>query len=449
MELESYHAIYQPLFREASQRSNSYAYLAGLLDPTIERKTAENIALARVGSQQVRPLEYFLGESRWSDTPLLVEHRRQIGLHLGDPQGVLIVDGSDCAKQGKHSVGVERQWCGELGKTDNCQAGVYLGYSSVKGYSLLDRRLYMPESWFTAEYDARRYQCRVPSDLVFQTKNELVWAMIQAVIQAHTLPARWVTMDEAFGRDTHLLERIANETPYFYLAEVPKDTQLWSEEPVTLVPNYQGSGRPPTRLRLAAESPRPQTVAHIAAQLPASAWQLHALKEGAKGFIIAEIALCRVVAVRDGLPGPHLWLVLRRSTAAPTVLHYYLSNAPAEVATDELIAVCALRWPIETIFEQAKQLLGLNHYQTRTWFGWHHHMTFVILAFGFLARCQCLFKPDAPALTLAQIVTLLKAVLPKPDFDPQWALDLVRYQQTRIARAKKSHYLSQKKQVVD
>jgi SRSO17 transposase len=449
VELASYHALYRSFFRAESQRSDSYHYLAGLLDPTIKRKSAENIALARVGSERVRALEYFLGESRWSDAPLLIEHRRQLGFALGDANGVIILDGSDCAKQGEHSVGVVRQWCGELGKTDNCQAGVYLGYSSVKGYSLLDRRLYMPEAWFSPDYAERRYQGRVPADLTFQTKNELAWAMIAELAQANTLPARWLTMDEAFGRDTHLLERIANETPYYYFAEVPKDTQVWTQEPATVLPAYPGRGRPPVRLRLVDGSPRPQTLAQIAAHLPASAWQLHARKEGTKGFIIADIALCRVVAVRDGLPGPHLWLVLRRSSSDPADLHYFLSNAPPELADDELIAVCALRWPIETIFEQAKQLLGLNEYQTRTWFGWHHHMSFVILAFGFLARCQLLLKPDSPALTLPQIVTLLKAILPKPDFDPQRALDLVRHQQERNARAQKSHYLSQKKRIID
>jgi SRSO17 transposase len=335
-----------------------------------------------------------------------------------------------------------------VGKTENCQAGVYLGYSSSKGYSLLDRRLYMPASWFTPEFAERRYQGRVPSELRFQTKNELAWSMLVEVVQANNLPARWVTMDEAFGRDTQLLDRIAHETSYCYFAEIPKDTLVWSEEPQLVLPVYAGRGRPPTQPRLAPDAPPPQTVAQLAAHLSASAWQLHALKEGAKGLLVAQIALCRVVAVRDGLPGPHLWLVLRRSTTDPSELHYFLANAPPEIDRDELIAVCALRWPIETIFEQAKQLLGLNHYQTRTWLGWHHHMTFVILAFGFLARCHFLLTPDAPALTLPQIVTLLKAVLPQPAFDPKRALDLVRYQQARIARAKKSHYLLQRKQIV-
>ncbi len=256
-ELEKYHAIYSPLLRVESQREYSYHYLLGLLDPEIKRKSAENIALATLGTEGVRQMQYFIGQSSWRDDEILAEHRRQTGLTLGEPDGILILDGSDCAKQGEHSVGVHRQWCGQLGKRANCQAGVYLGYSSSKGYCLLDRRLYMPECWFTPEYTARRYTCRVPTDLAFQTKNQLAWEMIQELAQAEVLPARWITMDEAFGNDTKLLDRIASETDYSYLAEVPADTRVWLQEPPTEAPAYRGVGRPPTRLRLSADAPAP------------------------------------------------------------------------------------------------------------------------------------------------------------------------------------------------
>lgn len=449
MQLEKYHAIYSPLFSADKQREYSYHYLVGLLDPEIKRKSAENIALATLGTESVRQMQYFVGQSQWRSDEILAEHRRQTGLTLGECNGILILDGSDCAKQGDHSVGVQRQWCGELGKRANCQAGIYLGYSSSKGYSLLDCRLYMPQGWFTPAYGERRYKCQVPIDLTFQTKNQLAWEMILALHPADTLPARWITMDEAFGRDTKLLDQIERTTDYYYLAEVPKDTQVWRQAPETQLPPYPGVGRPPTRPRLTADAPQALAVEQIAAQLPAEAWQAHALKEGAKGLLIAEIALVRVVAVRDNLPGPSVWLLLRRSPCARQEIHYFLSNAPMQTAAHSLIEVCAMRWPIEIIFEQAKQFVGLNEYETRTWHGWHHHMTLVILAFGFLARCQLELKPDSPLLTVPQVVDLLKAVLPKPDFDAQAALDLLRYKQSRIARAKLSHYLVQKRRVIN
>jgi len=447
-ELANYHAIYRPYFRNESQRAQSYQYLSGLLDPAIASKSAENIAIATVGPAGVRQMQYFVGTSRWSEHELIAEHRRQSGLTLGRRDGILIVDGSDIPKQGTDSVGVKRQWCGQLGKKANCQAGVFLGYSSSAGYTLLDKRLYVPAEWFTTAYAEQRYNGHVPADLTFQTKNELAWSMITACAAAETLAARWLTMDEAFGKDTQLLDRIDAETDYYYFAEVPKDTQLWLDEPETYLPAPSGRGRPATNRRLTSTAPAAQTGEAIATHLAADAWQWHALRQGTKGLLIAQVAAIRVYPSRAGLPGTHCWLILRRNPDDPTDIHYFLSNAPADTPFDELLYVCAMRWPIEIIFEQAKQLLGLNEYETRTWPGWHHHMTHVILAFGFLARTQAIFRTDAPALTLPQVVDLLKAVLPKPDFDAEAAIALLCYKQHRIASAKKSHFNMQKHNII-
>lgn len=447
-ELAHYHTIYQPYFGNESQGEHSYHYLCGLLDPEIASKSAENIAIATVGTVGVRQMQYFVGTSRWSEHGLIAEHRRQSGLILGRRDGILIVDGSDIPKQGSASVGVKRQWCGQLGKKANCQAGVFLGYSSSAGYTMLDKRLYVPAEWFTAAYAEKRYKCHVPAELTFQTKNELAWSMIAACAEAGTLTARWLTMDEAFGKDSQLLDRIDDETDYDYFAEVPKDTQLWLTEPETYIPEPSGRGRPATKRRLVPTAPAAQTVEAIATQLAADAWEMHALRQGTKGFLIAQVAAIRVYPSRAGLPGTQCWLLLRRNPDDPTDIHYFLSNAPADTPFDELLYVCAMRWPIEIIFEQAKQLLGLNEYETRTWPGWHHHMTHVILAFGFLARTQTIFRTDAPALTLPQVVELLKAVLPKPDFDAHAAIELLRYKQARIASAKKSHFNMQKSKII-
>lgn len=448
-ELKTYHTIYAPYFGNAKQSEFSHHYLSGLLDPEIARKSAENIALGTLGSESVRQMQYFLGESRWSEADMIAEHRVQTGVTLGRKNGILIVDGSDIPKQGNDSVGVQRQWCGELGKRANCQAGVFVGYSSEAGYSLLDKRLYLPQAWFSDAFAAKRYTCRVPAKLRFQTKNELAWEMIEAIAQAETLPARWITMDEAFGKDTQLLDRIDQETDYWYFAEVPKNTRIWLEAPETYIPQPSGRGRPGTQPRLVANAPAAQTVEQIARQVPDEAWRPHALRPGSKGLLLAQIVAIRVYPARQGVPGAPGWLILRRSLADPTDIHYFLSNAPAEIAIDELAYVSAMRWPIEIIFEQAKQLLGLNEYETRTWFGWHHHMTHVILAFGFLARTQAIFKTDAPALTLPQVVDLLKSVLPKPVFDAAAAIKLLQYKQQRIAAAKASHYKMQKIRIID
>ncbi|MBV7330129.1 transposase [Chloroflexi bacterium TSY] len=180
------------------------------------------------------PLQSFVGQSRWSGEAMLAEHTRQTGELLGDANGVLLLDGSDIPKQGEESVGVKRQRCGELGKIANCQAGVFLGYNSSHGYTLLNCRLYIPQEWFSDEYAEKRYKTGLPTDLTFQTKNELAWSMIEQTHALGALPIRWITMDEAFGKDTHLLDCIDGQTAYSYFAEVPKETRVWTSSPPDL-----------------------------------------------------------------------------------------------------------------------------------------------------------------------------------------------------------------------
>jgi SRSO17 transposase len=350
---------------------------------------------------------------------------------LGDAQGVLILDGSDFPKQGNESVGVKRQWCGQLGKTANCQAGVFLGYT------LLHRRLYMPEEWLAADaYAERRKRCGVPATLRFQTKPQLGLEMLQQVAQAGALSFRWLTCDEAFGRDSKFLDQAA---AYAYVfAEVPQDTQVWQSRPLTAVPAWSGRGRKPTNERIAPDTLAPQTVAELAAALPASAWSQQTIKEGSKGPIVADFACLRVVAVRDDLTGPDRWLVFRRQRNTGE-LKFYLSNAPPTTALQTFVWLSGMRWPLETCFEEGKQEVGLGDYQTRTWTGWHHHMTLCILAHFFLVRLQLNLKDDAPALTLPQTILLLQSILPKPEFDAALALDIVYYRQRRNHAAYRSH----------
>ncbi len=312
----------------------------------------------------VRAAQQFIGQGAWNDAAILRQHWREVAQDLGDANGVLMLDGSDFPKQGQDSVGVKRQGCGQLGKTANCQAGVFLGYASAQGYTVLDRRLYLPEAWLTDEaYAERRTKGGVPADLTFQTKPQLGLAMLEALATAGTLPFRWLTCDEAFGRDTTFLEQAARYVTYF--AEVPQDTRVWRSRPATAIPAWSGRGRPPTQEQLTPDAPPPATVAALAATLPATAWSRHTVKEGSKGPIQADFAQLRVVAVRDALPGPEVWLVLRRPIDTGD-LKYYLSNAPADTPQGTFVWLSGMRWPLETCFEDGKQELGLGDYQTRS-----------------------------------------------------------------------------------
>jgi SRSO17 transposase len=391
-ELHAYHAMYSPLFQRREQREAAHAYLQGLL-ATLPRKSIEPMVLAMdgVAPAAVRAMQSFISEGQWKDERLLHQHWKEVDADLGAADGVLMVDGSDFPKQGIHSVGVKRQYCGELGKRANCQAGVFVGYVSPQGYTLLDRRLYVPAEWLTDDaYAERRKQCGLPSETPFKTKPELALEMITAVVKSQALRCRWVVADEAFGNTPGFLDGVAG-LGLWYFAEVPHSTRVWEERPATHIPPRRGRGRRPQRERLVAGAPEAQTVLKVAAALPAEAWTRQTIKEGSQGPMVAEFAVVRVVAVRDTLPGPDVWLVLRRHVETGE-LKISLSNAPVDTAVAALVRMSGMRWPIETCFEDSKQLLGMGAYEVRSWTGWHHHMTLVILAHFFVVRMSLRFK---------------------------------------------------------
>jgi SRSO17 transposase len=437
-ELQAYHEIYNPLFRRREQREESRKYLKGLLSE-LENKSVESMVLHFEGDNPnaIRSAQQFLGKGAWSDGPILQRHWQEVTQDLGEKKGVLIVDGSDFPKQGEGSVGVKRQMCGELGKVANCQAGVFLSYASAKGYTLLDRRLYLPEEWVEAQaYSERRKKCGVPLNITFQTKPQLAAEMVLAVYEAKNLPFRWLTCDEAFGRDTQFLDTVGEVVSYF--AEVPCDTRIWQNRPATEIPQWSGRGRPPTRHQLVEGEPDALPVDSVAQALPSTAWRRLRIKEGTKGPLVADFACQRVVAVRDALPGPDVWLIFRRNPSTGEI-KYYLSNAPLYTSIQTFAWLSGMRWPIETCFEDSKQELGMGDYQVRSWTGWHHHMTLVILAHFFLVRLKLRLRHKAPALTLPQTVLLLQSILPKPVLDAQLAIDIVQYRQRRNHDAYISH----------
>lgn len=385
-ELSAYHAIFAPLYTRREQREWALLYQRGLVSD-LPRKSVEPIVLSLHGADEnaIRAVQQFVNAGAWNDTAILQRHWQQVDEEIGDADGLILVDGSDFPKKGTESVGVQRQYCGQLGKRANCQAGVFLGYASAHGSTLLDRRLYLPEPWVSdPAFAERRRKCGLPDDISFKTKPALALEMLQAVVQAGTLRARWLACDEGFGRDTGFLSAVA-ELGLYFIAEVPHDTRVWTERPETAVPVWRGRGPKPSKARVVAEAPAPLTVRALADAVPAAEWQEVAFAEGAKGVQVADIKLLRVVSVRDGLPGPEVWLLLRinRETGE---LKTFVSNAPEDVAAERLIRVSAMRWPIEACFETGKQVLGMGDYEIRSWVGWHHHMTLVILAHGFLMR---------------------------------------------------------------
>ena len=392
-ELVAYHAEFADLYYRVEQANWGLAYLQGLMAP-VETKAIQPMAMALEGGD-IQAMQQFIGQGKWQDEKLLKKHWQLVNETLGEEDGVWITDGSGFPKKGEHSVGVGRQWCGQLGKVANCQVGVFGAYASRKGYTLLDRRLYLLEEWFGEEYRGRWEKCGVPDDTVFKTKPELALEMLKAVVAEGTLDFRWVAGDEAYGRDTAFLDGVAS-LDIWYFAEVPHNTRVWQTRPQTAVPEWAGRGPQPTKERLAEGEPEAKRVDAIAAAVPEEEWKACLIKEGSKGPMVAEFAFRRVVAVRDDLPGPEVWLVLRRSLGAEPELKAYLSNAPADTPHTELVRIAGMRWPVETALEDGKDGLGMGDYMVRSWLGWHHHMTECILAHHFLVRLQKRLKRGLP-----------------------------------------------------
>jgi SRSO17 transposase len=392
-ELMHYHAAFADLYYRAEQAHWAFKYLQGLMLP-IERKSIEPMALALEGGN-VQAMQQFIGQGQWQDTALLRKHWVLVDETLGEADGVWITDGSDFPKQGEHSVGVARQWCGHVGKVENCQAGVFAAYASRNGYTLLDRRLYLPEEWFDAAHRERWQLCGIPEEIPFTTKPALALEMLREVVAAGTLRFRWVACDEAFGRDTAFLDGVA-AVQRWYFAEVPHDTQVWLQRPATAVPAWSGRGRRPRKARLVPGEAAPERVDQLAAAVPLDGWQPYLIKEGSKGPLVAEFAFHRGVAVRAGLPGPDVWIILRRALGEDPELKVYLSHAPVHTPVAELVRVAGRRWPIETAFEESKGGLGLDHYEVRSWLGWHHHMTLCLLAHHFLVHARQRVKKGRP-----------------------------------------------------
>jgi SRSO17 transposase len=322
---------------------------------------------------------------------------------LAEADGVVLIDETGMVKQGEHSVGVARQWCGSVGKVANSQVGVYLGYASRKGYSSLDARLFLPEKWFAETHRELRQLCGVPEALSYQTKPEIALEMLQKALERGALPCQWVAADALYGDSSAFRDRIAAFGKWYFV-EVSCSARVWQEKPEVYLPPWKGRGRRPTRLRLRNPGQTSQRVDALAQQLPAKAWVRARIKEGTKGPLVCDFACLRVVEVREGLPGPASWLVIRRNIEDPTKTKYYFSNAPTTIDPLQLVRISGMRWPIEMIFGTSKVEIGFDHYELRSWLGWHHHICFACLAHLFLVRKRPFFKKRAPALTVYQIL---------------------------------------------
>lgn len=379
----AFHAQFAPLFGRKEAQRRSEQYVRGLLVQQADRRNAENVAEMIAGATP-RTLQRLLTEAPWASEPVIDRLQAYVGARLNTPDGIFVIDESGFPKQGTHSVGVARQYCGTLGKVGNCQLGVLLSYASARGHALVDKRLYLPASW-TGD-PARCRAAGVPADIVYQSKAELGLAMLRQARAAGHLQGGWVAGDDAYGMVPTLRDALDAED-WHYVLDVPQTTPVFDQPAQTIVPPWSGRGHVPTAPCLAPDAPLPRTVQAVATSLSPLVWQAVTVAEGAQGPRTYQFVARRVWESRDGLPGRACWLLLRRNLDG-TEPRYYLSNAPSDTPLRTLAQVAAARWTIESEFETAKGETGLDEYEVRGWAGWHHHLTLALLAAAFLLTLQ-------------------------------------------------------------
>ena len=434
-ETKKYLKLFKSAFQRVEQIQKSLTYLHGLLGNTT-RKNVEQMALGQ--KEKVRSLQYFVGQSQWETEPVIATHQELIGESLGEEDGVMLIDESSTVKQGSASVGVAAQYCGSVGKIANGQVGVYLGYASRKGYSLIEGRLFMPEKWLEEGQAEQRQACGVPEDLDFKTKPGIGLELLKRAIQRSNLPFSWVAADALYGDSSAFRDGIA-ATGKWYFTAIKDNSLIWCSAPKVHIPQWSGHGHHPTQLRLSDARKHPIQVKDLVKKIQKQDWTRAVIKEGSKGPIVCDFAFLRVTESRAGLPAGELWLIIRRNLDDPSEIKYFFSNAPIHIPLAELVRVCGMRWPIESIFEESKGEVGMDHYEMRSWIGWHHHMLLVSLAHHFLVRLRIQFQEQAPALTIYQVRILLCSVLPSFISDIQSAMERVRYYQKRNFVAYRSH----------
>ena len=387
-EFERYMDLLCERLGHADRRLGFMEYSRGLMLP-IERKSIEPLAAHidpwRVSAKH-QSLHHMVAKSDWSDEAVLEGVREWVTPTLGLEKGCYwIVDDTGFPKNGRHSVGVARQYCGQLGKQDNCQVAVSLSLASPEGSLPIAFRLYLPEEWATDK--ARRRKTGVPEDIRFASKPDIALAQIRHA-QETGVPAGIVLADAGYGNSIDFREGLtAQGLPY--CVGVQSNTGVWTKERMPLPPKPRTSarGRKATRLRR-APGHTPLSVKEVACQLPPSAWRTVTWRPGTNARLSSRFAALRVRAAhRDWhrcAPREEEWLLIDWPRQELEPVHYWLARLPATMTRQALVSTAMMRWRIERDYQELKQEFGLSHYEGRGWRGFHHHATLCVAAYGFL-----------------------------------------------------------------
>jgi len=371
--------------------------------------------IEKVPEADYQAVQHFITHSPWEYEPVMeqvaADSNRLLG---GSTDSALFIDESSNPKKGKKSVGVARQWCGRLGKVENCQTGVFAALNKGAYSSIIDTRLYLPSEWTD---DPRRCKdAGVPDDIVFKTKSELA---IEMVISARKrgIGFSWIGIDSGYGKDTPFLYAL-DDLGETFVADVAKDQSIYLEEPVPYLPERSSSrGRKPTHLT--CEALRIRVDKWVASQ-PEDAWQRVSFRDTTKGKRFADILVQRIWLWNGKEPKARRFtLIVRREPCKADCIKYTLTNAGTETTVERLAFMQGQRYFVERSFQDAKSYLGMAQYQVRSWQSWHHHMALVMMAMQFMLEVRLEQHRDISLLSTADIVALLAHYLPRRDLDEE------------------------------
>lgn len=381
-QLRQFLGEFDACFSRSEPRENLHRYIVGQYSQ-VERKSIEPIAL-QVEGGEVRSMQRFISDVVWDEPAIIKKHHALVGNDMGDPAGALIFDESGCAKKGEDSAGVAKQYCGSLGKVENCQVGVFAAYASPHGYALLDGELFVPEKWFDESHKDKRKKCKFPEELTFKTKPQLAVEILERVEKCDALPFKYVVADSVYGVSPDFIGAIEQRIGLTYFVQVPSDTLCWLQHPSTLEKSYKYKGQFKTKKYVAPGEKKPIKVSQFAKDLNDVFWYRRRVSEGTKGPIEYEFTKRRVTLSQDGSPSRTVWLIVKRTIEKAPSYSFYLSNAPISTRLKTFVWLSGIRWAIEQCFEETKTELGLDHYEVRKYPGWRHHMLSCMLAHFFL-----------------------------------------------------------------
>lgn len=387
-QIEKYLGTYKGCFVRSQQIKYFEAFEKGLLS-NLDRKSIEPIALSFLGEKEVRGMQQFFTRSTGWDDAVGDCYKEQLSQQISDTNGFMSVDESDYVKKGKDSAGVARQYCGRLGKRENCQAGVFISYATEKGIGLIDSKLYLPKDWFSEEYAGKRSDCKIPEEITFKTKNEMAKEMISDAIKSQLFEVQCIGCDASFGSDHTFLDSLPESMHYF--ASVRENEYIFREMPEVIIP--ENPSRQGGRFKHPRSTEQPTAIQSIAND-ESVPWDKRAIAEGAKGPVIAEIKCLRCVSCRKVnrlfMPRSEIWVYIRKYEDG--AIKHFVSNLPVDASISELDRLATARWSIEQCFQECKSYLGMTHYETRSYLAWHRHMQFVMIAQLFVSVLRDFIK---------------------------------------------------------